>query len=251
MRAIGVSMAGLGALRDPYRVGRVQPRYHVVLVTLGGEGLIRGGAQSTALREGTVAFLPAGSTYEYRSTVRWAVGWFHLRNEKRWRPIAAEGIRVQATREHDRFRFLMELLLGDVEGGRGRELRLSSELLAMQLLRVLESAGSPPSPLTVRLRAVLRLVEERPAESWTVSGLARLAAVSEPHLHRLALEHWGAPPMRAVSQIRMHRAAALLLHTDLSVAQIADAIGYSDQFAFSAAFKRSKGLSPMIWREAD
>ncbi|GAB2484260.1 hypothetical protein GCM10027063_27800 [Promicromonospora xylanilytica] len=32
-----------------------------------------------------------------------------------------------------------------------------------------------------------------------------------------------------------------------TVAEIAHAVGYSDPFAFSAAFKRTRGVSPSSW----
>lgn len=42
----------------------------------------------------------------------------------------------------------------------------------------------------------------------------------------------------------MGRAAMLLRHTDLTVARVAEAVGYSDEFAFSVAFKRATGQPP-------
>jgi AraC-like DNA-binding protein len=47
---------------------------------------------------------------------------------------------------------------------------------------------------------------------------------------------------------RTDMAASLLTTTDKSVAEIADALGFSDQFSFSHFFKRSTGQSPREFR---
>lgn len=47
---------------------------------------------------------------------------------------------------------------------------------------------------------------------------------------------------------RMARAADLLRQPDETVASVAEKIGYSTPFAFSAAFKRVRGMSPRQYR---
>ncbi len=49
-------------------------------------------------------------------------------------------------------------------------------------------------------------------------------------------------------ECRLDEAAALLTDADLTVAQIARAVGYADAFGFSAAFKRHKAVSPSLYR---
>lgn len=47
---------------------------------------------------------------------------------------------------------------------------------------------------------------------------------------------------------RMHKAASLLLGTDMSVKKIARCIGYTDQLVFSKAFKKKFGVSPKNYK---
>lgn len=49
-------------------------------------------------------------------------------------------------------------------------------------------------------------------------------------------------------QARLDRAAALL--ADLPVAAVAERLGYANAFAFSAQFRRHRGLSPRAWQRA-
>ena len=47
---------------------------------------------------------------------------------------------------------------------------------------------------------------------------------------------------------RMVKAAELLKLTDLSIGDIANAVGYPNQLHFSRAFKNVYGISPREWR---
>jgi len=58
----------------------------------------------------------------------------------------------------------------------------------------------------------------------------------------------GQPPMQYLALWRMHVAAQRLREGRGSVAQIAFAVGYESEAAFSRAFKRQFGTSPGIWR---
>jgi two-component system response regulator YesN len=48
--------------------------------------------------------------------------------------------------------------------------------------------------------------------------------------------------------LRLSKAADLLMGTDLSVGQIADAVGYGDASQFAKSFKRMYGVSPSRYR---
>lgn len=58
----------------------------------------------------------------------------------------------------------------------------------------------------------------------------------------------GQPPMTYLTGWRMTLAADALRDTDATVAAVAHEVGYENAFAFSTAFKRTNGQSPMTWR---
>ncbi|MBX3031732.1 MAG: AraC family transcriptional regulator [Chloroflexi bacterium] len=96
--------------------------------------------------------------------------------------------------------------------------------------------------------AALALLHERPADDWTIEGLARAVAVSRSGLHERFTTLVGQPPMQYLSHWRMQLAAGLLRDTDATVAEIAAAVGYGAEAAFSRAFKRLVGAAPGTWR---
>ena len=96
----------------------------------------------------------------------------------------------------------------------------------------------------------VRLLQESPAEAWTVGALARRARVSRATLARRFAEVVGQPPMEFLTQWRVTLAADLILDPAETVASVARAVGYSTPYALSTAFKRVRGVSPHQHRTA-
>ena len=61
----------------------------------------------------------------------------------------------------------------------------------------------------------------------------------------------GEPPLTYLTRWRMTLAADLLVEQEAAtIAEVARAVGYSDAFGFSAAFKRVRGVSPSEFRRS-
>ncbi|MFJ8702991.1 AraC family transcriptional regulator [Streptomyces ardesiacus] len=106
------------------------------------------------------------------------------------------------------------------------------------------SAGRDPV-----VGGALRLLHAEPAAPWTVASLACRTGVSRATLAKRFTELVGEPPLTYLTHWRMTLAADLLTeHETMTVAEIARTVGYSDAFAFSAAFKRTRGTSPSAYR---
>ncbi|QFG22060.1 AraC family transcriptional regulator [Actinomadura sp. WMMB 499] len=91
----------------------------------------------------------------------------------------------------------------------------------------------------------LHLLHAEPAAPWTVAALAERTGVSRSTLAKRFTDLVGEPPLTYLTRWRMTLAADLLVERDTAtVADIARAVGYSDPFGFSAAFKRIRGISP-------
>ena len=94
----------------------------------------------------------------------------------------------------------------------------------------------------------LQLVHQRPAEPWTVEGLARAVGLSRSAFAARFTDLVGEPPLEYVSRWRMTKAAELLRETDLSVLDVAERAGYHSEAAFSRAFRRREGTAPARYR---
>ncbi|MFF8960985.1 AraC family transcriptional regulator [Streptomyces sp. NPDC014894] len=96
----------------------------------------------------------------------------------------------------------------------------------------------------------LRAMHERPAESWTLAALAAESGVSRTTLAKRFPELLGESPMSYLTGWRMALAADLLTRSSATVGSVARRVGYADAFGFSAAFKRTRGVSPTAFRAA-
>jgi AraC-like DNA-binding protein len=94
----------------------------------------------------------------------------------------------------------------------------------------------------------LSALHQRPAHDWTLDELASAAAMSRSALAEKFTALIGIAPMQYLAQWRMQLAAGLLSSGSASVAEIADAVGYGSEAAFSRAFKKLVGLPPATWR---
>lgn len=82
----------------------------------------------------------------------------------------------------------------------------------------------------------------------TVRELTILLGISQPYLFKIFKEACGLSPKEYIEKTRLLQAKRLLDRMDLSIAQIADALGYSDRSAFSKAFKKATGIAPVRFR---
>ena len=95
----------------------------------------------------------------------------------------------------------------------------------------------------------LRLLHAKPKHQWTVEDLAREVGVSRSGLAQRFTELTGEAPMRYLTSWRIQLAKHLILQADLSIAEVADRVGYESEAAFNRAFKRHVGTPPVAWRK--
>jgi AraC-like DNA-binding protein len=95
----------------------------------------------------------------------------------------------------------------------------------------------------------LRVIHDRPDQPWTVETLAKDAGVSRAAFARRFVSLTGEPPMAYLTSWRLGLAADLLCEPDITIAEVAQRVGYGSAFALSAAFKRERGISPQQHRD--
>lgn len=132
-----------------------------------------------------------------------------------------------------------------------------AELLFMEVLRwqltylSSDSIGWLSGLNDPHVGRALSLMHGDPARNWSVDDLAREAGSSRAALAKRFVEHIGEPPMQYLTGWRMHLARSLLRESNIGIAQVALRVGYESEAAFSRAFRRSVGVPPAKWRDAN
>lgn len=105
--------------------------------------------------------------------------------------------------------------------------------------------------LASRDRAVSRAVErmlEAPGEIGSLSEMATGLGLSHRHFDRRFKEDTGLTPKQFLGRSRVQAGCRALRETDLPIAEIAIDLGYCDQSAFTAQFKKRMGITPARYR---
>jgi transcriptional regulator GlxA family with amidase domain len=102
-------------------------------------------------------------------------------------------------------------------------------------------------PDDYRIRQVMQCVEQDPSKS--VVDLARLVNLSSSRLGHLFRLQIGVALNSFVRTARLERAAALLQETELSIKEIAAAIGYHHASSFDRGFEKKFGYAPADYRK--
>jgi AraC-like DNA-binding protein len=203
---------------------------------------------------GTAVFWTPGTRHFFgRSDRQWNHSWLILRGGVGAAILKAAAIPDQVpicVRWADTAMPALELMFRELEAYQPPDafvLEHCLHLLAHAVARAVHGGQAAPVPGT--LRDVCRTIEARITEPWTLDALARAAHLSASRFSELFREHLGQPPMRYLQDRRLHRAAHLLTNHALDIGQVAEAVGYEDQFLFSRRFHRRFGLSPSAYRK--
>ena len=95
----------------------------------------------------------------------------------------------------------------------------------------------------------MQALSQHYAERRTVGEYAAEAALSVRHFSSLIQQHTGQTPMQWIHLFVIGQAKHLLLQSDLQVKEIADRLGFPEQFTFRKYFKTHTGLSPTEYRK--
>lgn len=100
------------------------------------------------------------------------------------------------------------------------------------------------------VRAAVARVVASLDEALELDRLARGAALSPLHFHRIFRGMIGETPLELHRRLRMERAARHLLEGDTSITTIALSAGYDSHEAFTRAFRGFYGRSPSEFRQS-
>jgi AraC-like DNA-binding protein len=84
--------------------------------------------------------------------------------------------------------------------------------------------------------------------SWSVASLAREARMSRSAFALKFKTVLGQTPLEYLTQWRMYRAGDMIRSDNLSLFQVASAVGYGSESSFSRVFKRELGVAPREYR---
>jgi AraC family transcriptional activator of pobA len=209
----------------------------------------------------TLTLIPKGQVHQFQradhaagTVARFGDEW--LADSRRWLFSGGSCAALSVPAEDsDRFDHLLDLLHAEVErpaGPESAELRrhlLTAALLWAQRWREeqLEEGGATRSDVELQQR-FLELLERDFTVSHEAGHYAAELGVTTGTLSRTLTRLSGRSTKQLITDRVILEAVRLLRFSDLQVKEIAAKLGFSDQFAFSKAFKRQRGQAPLDLR---
>jgi AraC family transcriptional regulator len=159
--------------------------------------------------------------------------------------------------ENQNLKATLQKIQGVVDGS-GLSDHAYAETLGLLLLWELRHAGQVVRPMSAinggltarQLKRVKEFVDAQIPNEITISELAAVAGLSQFHFIRAFKESLGVPPYQYVLSERTRRARELLWQRELSIADVALAVGFSDAPQLNRVFRKFVGVTPTAFRRA-
>lgn len=213
--------------------------------------------------EGSLQNFPAGSFWIWRPGDRHTSGNTEARWSHSW--IHCSGSSIEATLTTSDLRFAEPIPLNDSEvtdrhlrtikneiGGHAQPDSLILQSIFIIWVQELQRASNPgrgEHRVPQRLAAVRTFIEENVHRPLTLKQMADCAHLSVSHFSGEFRRGFGLSPIEYVLRFRMQQALHFLRDLNLSVAEVAERVGFNDAFYFSKQFKKRCGVSPLTYRK--
>lgn len=99
-----------------------------------------------------------------------------------------------------------------------------------------------------RLGELISLLENRYTETWNIRRISKIASMAPSTLLPVFKKVTGYSPIDYLLQVRLSKAADLLLRTELPISEVSQKCGFRDSNYFSRQFKKRYNLSPRDYR---
>jgi AraC family transcriptional regulator of arabinose operon len=245
----------------PNGLYRIHPASYTLIVTLEGEAVVNRGAEAFRAATGDALLCPPGVLLDCRleGTGDWVHRWVAFQPRPMLGPLLAwpeesGGLRRLSVQQGDLWARIISCLKELDEAcyrvNPPRRLDLCFNILEKILLwfEAANPQANPPAE-DPRVLAATQYMARNYQRKLTVALLARQCELSPSRFAHLFRKVTGVTPMRYLEAIRLDHAETLLLSTEDTLARIAKACGFCNEFYLSSVFKRRFGQSPSRFRE--
>jgi len=261
LRGFHVTDAGYFPAAENHRVERPEgAATTLVILCLRGTGWVRSAGETCEMAAGNLVWLPAGEAHAYGAGGKnpWTILWAHFAGGEvdAWRELLDVPGPAQTKVQELPDDRLDEVGLDQVYAALERGFALRHQVAAAAALRhalstVVQLAHTPRGERSAHERVVrsietLRRDWQRPRR---LDELAAAANMSVAHYSALFRRETGFAPIDFLIRLRVQHACRLLDTTDLSVAAIAERVGYPDPYYFTRCFRRVMEVAPRLYRK--
>jgi len=229
---------------------------YILLHCVDGQGFVEENGTSVILNPDSFYILSKNTHHRYGSTSKkpWSIYWIHFNGKHAdtlYHRYCLNRDRNHAVLTYDQsrteiFDYLMDCMQKDFD-------EVLLETLYIHLLRYISSFthlneqhgynGHDP------VSKVALFMKENIRRNFELKDFAGIANYSVTRFSQLFRRRMGYAPVQYFLQLKIQYACQYLSFTDMSIGEIAEELGYADQFYFSRLFKKLTGRSPLVYRK--
>ena len=208
--------------------------YAAISFRLSGTGGFEADGKQLACNAGDVLFLPAGVGYKVEYSVSESIV-VHLA-DCNYREVEIISL-SNPRRVENMFRELLEKW-------EARHSANGAKAAVYEILDRISEDKKRVAPNSAFMRCVEYLEAHAFEADLNIDDVCRAGFMSASGMQRAFRLYYGTSPKEYLTRLRMSRALSLLAQNALSVREISEACGFSDEKYFSRAFKKAYGYPP-------
>lgn len=219
-------------------------------------------AEGQSLSEGNIADTSRGSSVIHPGPVTHMVcGFFELSNTTAWPLLDSLSPVIVIDVNNDGYRssigVLLQMMIDELANqSPGYYCAINQlaylvfvEIIRQQIVQGLVTRGLLVAIFDHKIGNALRAIHNHPGKSWSLDSLAALTYMGRSGFAKRFKELTGITPIQYLTEWRMQEAVRMLADKTMSVALIAEQLGYDSDVAFRKAFKKVIGDSPAAVRK--
>ncbi len=242
---------------------------HVLIYCVQGAGFIRrGNGSPVEVKKDTAFYIPPNAAHVYGASEQnpWHIYWVHYSGHLApWyapEQLGPDGILHVPLQ---RFPVILELfhtIFQTLDQGitLGRFIHCSQVLGHLLTLIYMSGSDSAMDELTCgegfhaavyQVEKAMTFFQHRLSELCTLAEVAAAVGLSKSQLTAIFKRSTGYSPIAFFINLKMQLACRYLDLTDMTIAEIAAAVGYKDPYYFSRVFSKTIGMAPTVYRNMD
>lgn len=222
-----------------------------------GQGTIYVDDRKYMLKEDEAFCIPRFHRHRYYACDEdpWSILWVHFKGEDvQYYPLEeCRTVRFSSAYASNRMLFLFELLFRVLEGSYtlGNFIYISNVLSLILSETYDHEKRDAVIEQNKHVTDVIRYMQAHLHENLTLEKIVEDFELSKSYLNAIFNKYTQHAPMDFYTSLKMREACKLLKVTDLYIYEVAQRLGYKDQYYFSRIFKKVVGISPKEYKYGD
>lgn len=229
----------------------------IFIYCMEGSGTIEAAGGKYVLHENEAFCIPQFTAHRYYACREkpWSILWVHFKGEDvQYFPLHEyQIVKLNTQNAANRMQFLFELLFRVLEANYtlGNFIYISQVLSLILAETYDREKHNSAQEQNRHVTNVIRYMYKHLNEPLTLDMLVEEFELSKSYLNSIFQKYTGHAPLDFFIHLKMKKACAMLRTSDRYIYEVAQSLGYTDQYYFSRTFKNVVGMSPKEYKNSD